>query len=236
LEVARLEGIDLPVPARIAGMDTGLINYYSRRGSELEKVYEKPERQENLASLRDLLSVSVRGEAVLELACGTGYWTKQIAQVAKSVTALDASGEMLEIAREKLCTLTNVEIIQGDVFALPSFSKQFSSCCSLFLLSHIRRNEIPSLLEHIHSVLKPGTLMLFADNRFVPASNTPIAETTTGGDSYQERLLPDGSRHRVLKNFYSHEDLENIFRSRARELKIIQLRYYWAVTYRLPEY
>jgi ubiquinone/menaquinone biosynthesis C-methylase UbiE len=217
-------------------MDTELINYYSRRGSELEKVYDKPERQEDLARLRALLWGSLRGETVLELACGTGYWTNQIAPVAKSVTALDASAEMLEIARDNLRAFTNLEIVQGDVFALPTFSKQFTSCCALFLLSHVRRNEIAALIDHIHSALKPGTLMLFADNSFVPESNTPIVETTNDGDSYQERLLPDGSRFRVLKNFYTQDDLASIFQSRTRDLKIIQLRYYWAVTYRVPEY
>jgi ubiquinone/menaquinone biosynthesis C-methylase UbiE len=217
-------------------MDTELINYYSRRGAELEKVYDKPERQEDLARLRDLLSGRVRGETVLELACGTGYWTKQIAQAAQSVTALDASAEMLEIARDKLRAFRNVEIIHGDAFALPTFSKQFTSCCALFLLSHIRRNEIASLLDHIHSTLKPGSLMLFADNNFVAESNTPIAERSDEGDSYQERLLPDGSRHRVLKNFYSQDDLASFFQSRSRDLKIIQLRYYWIATYRVLGY
>jgi SAM-dependent methyltransferase len=214
-------------------MDPDLVDYYSRRSGELEKVYDKPERQEDLERLRHFLMATCKGQAVLEIACGTGYWTKLLAESAESVTGLDASPVMLDLARKKLASAKNVELIAGDAFAMPVFSRKFTACCAMFLLSHIRRNELRGLLDHIESALPSGTILIFADNAFVHQSNTPIAETSDIGDTYQERSLPDGSRHRVLKNFYSVHELKSIFEPRGHVLQIMDLQYYWLVSYQL---
>jgi len=44
------------------------------------------------------------------------------------------------------------------------------------------------------------------DNAFVEGSNTPISETDKYGNTFQERSLEDGSKHKVLKNFYKADD------------------------------
>src|SRR5712692_10327984 len=56
--------------------------YYARRAVEYERVYAKPERQDDLARLRRLLQADLAGHDVLEIACGTGYWTTAIAETA----------------------------------------------------------------------------------------------------------------------------------------------------------
>jgi ubiquinone/menaquinone biosynthesis C-methylase UbiE len=78
-----------------------LEKYYSRRASEYEKVYDKPERQAELAWLRQRIPELLKNRTVLEVACGTGYWTQYIAQSARSVYACDINEPVLEIAREK---------------------------------------------------------------------------------------------------------------------------------------
>jgi ubiquinone/menaquinone biosynthesis C-methylase UbiE len=62
-----------------------LQTYYSRRAREYELIYEKPERQSDLAQLKRILRSLLASQTVLELACGTGYWTQVIAEKAKSV-------------------------------------------------------------------------------------------------------------------------------------------------------
>ena len=68
-----------------------LIQYYARRVREYDRVYAKPERQEELSKLRALLRRLLAGHDVLELACGTGCWTEVISTVVRSVVATDAS-------------------------------------------------------------------------------------------------------------------------------------------------
>ena len=56
-----------------------LADYYRERAQEYDAVYDKPERQEDLARLRALLPPLVAGRSVLEVAAGTGYWTTALA-------------------------------------------------------------------------------------------------------------------------------------------------------------
>ncbi len=82
-------------------MPQELQQYYSRRASEYEEIYQKPERQQDLAKLKILLADLLRGHRVLELACGTGYWTEVIAVTAQSIVATDISEETLALAMRK---------------------------------------------------------------------------------------------------------------------------------------
>src|SRR5262245_66658469 len=78
-----------------------LESYYAKRAREYEQVYEKPERQRELAWLRERIPQLYAGRTVLEVACGTGYWTQYIAPAARHVHASDINEPVLEIAREK---------------------------------------------------------------------------------------------------------------------------------------
>ena len=50
-----------------------LVDYYSRRAREYERIYHKPERQDDLGALRRLVAERLVDRDVLEIACGTGY-------------------------------------------------------------------------------------------------------------------------------------------------------------------
>ena len=51
---------------------TYIANYYAKRAREYDKVYEKPERQSDIAELRSMLCDLLKERWVLEVACGTG--------------------------------------------------------------------------------------------------------------------------------------------------------------------
>ena len=63
--------------------------YYSKRAAEYEQIYQKPERQHELDWLRQRIPALLEGRTVLEVACGTGYWTQFIARAARKVHACD---------------------------------------------------------------------------------------------------------------------------------------------------
>ena len=78
-----------------------LIEYYRRRAAEYESIYAKPERQADLAVLRQAVPERFAGRHVLEIACGTGYWTTLVAQRAELILATDAAEEPMAIAKTK---------------------------------------------------------------------------------------------------------------------------------------
>ncbi|MBU4486623.1 MAG: hypothetical protein KKD38_06805 [Candidatus Delongbacteria bacterium] len=50
--------------------------YYAERAKEHDKVYLKPERQEDIKKIHEYLKDAFAGMNVLEVACGTRYWTQ----------------------------------------------------------------------------------------------------------------------------------------------------------------
>jgi 2-iminobutanoate/2-iminopropanoate deaminase len=77
-------------------------SYYAARASEYERSYLKPERQTDLRAIEQWLPLKFAGARVIEVACGTGYWTQFIAPVASHVLALDAAPETIGIAKTRV--------------------------------------------------------------------------------------------------------------------------------------
>src|SRR5437879_9405991 len=82
-------------------IESSMVNYYAERAKEYERIYQKPERQQELQQLRDFVQRAFANSRVLEIACGTGYWTEILSASAASIVATDINEEVLAIARSK---------------------------------------------------------------------------------------------------------------------------------------
>ena len=207
--------------------------YYARRASEYEAIYRKPERQADLARMQvDIPSLFV-DRKVLEIACGTGYWTPLIARQAESVVALDYNEETLAIARAKDYPKGNVEFRQGDAYALPAWPRKFTACYAGFWWSHVPLARADAFLTGLQGRLEPGATVAFMDNRYVEGSSTPLSRKDADGNTYQSRRLADGSRHEVLKNFPTAQELRERLGRNGRDVRYVEYEYYWLATYRI---
>jgi demethylmenaquinone methyltransferase/2-methoxy-6-polyprenyl-1,4-benzoquinol methylase len=207
--------------------------YYARRATEYEKIFQKPERQADLARLRTDIPALFKGERVLEIACGTGYWTPLIAAQAESVLALDYNEETLAIARGKKYAKANVRFEQGDAYALPDWGRQFSACYAGFWWSHVPLARLDAFLEGLHRRLEAGSRVAFMDNLYVEGSSTPISRRDPDANTYQQRSLADGSSHEVLKNFPTAAEMAARLGRYGSELRFTSYQYYWVATYRI---
>jgi SAM-dependent methyltransferase len=217
----------------IASNDAPLIDYYAKRANEYEKIYQKPERQNDLEMLRNLLRKTLAGKHVLEIACGTGYWTQVVAQTAKTITATDINEEVLQIARSKTYGC-EVNFQKADAFDLnPSPQNDFTAGLAAAWWSHLQRSQIGIFLLHFHQLFPPGTLLVFMDNRFVPGSNTPVSRTDDGGNTYQRRKLENGNEYEILKNSPDEKEIKAVLGDFAREIRWTELTYYWFLTYKI---
>ncbi len=206
--------------------------YYAKRAHEYERVYEKPERQADLARLRAEVPPLFEGARVLEIACGTGYWTQLIAARAEAVVAVDCVEEVLEIARTKRSARSNVRFERADAYRLPVWPEKFSGCFAGFWWSHVPQESLAAFLAALHACLAPGARVAFLDNRYVEGSSTPLSCTDPQGNTYQMRRLADGSRHQVLKNFPVARGIEGCVRPIANHFRFYEYDYYWMATYR----
>jgi 2-polyprenyl-3-methyl-5-hydroxy-6-metoxy-1,4-benzoquinol methylase len=207
-----------------------MVDYYAERASEYECIYHKPERQADLQKLRSFIESTFAGTDVLEVACGTGYWTEILARSAASVLATDINEEVLAIARSKRVGPT-VAFQKEDAYALPSSPRRFNAGLSVFWWSHIQKSRLQDFLRGFHHALSPGARMVFIDNTYVEGSSTPLSRTDEHGDTYQIRRLDDGSTHEVRKNFPTESELRATVKDLASNVRVEFLRYYWILSY-----
>ena len=205
-------------------------DYYAARAREYDRVYEKPERQTDLREIERWLPSVFDGRSILEVACGTGYWTQFLAPVAKSLLAVDASRETLCIAKGRVWG-GEVQFVVGDAYRLPAVPRSFEGGFAGFWFSHVPRARVAEFLAGFHEALLPGAKVVLLDNRFVRGSSTPIAKQDSDGNTYQLRQLADGSTHEVLKNFPSEHALREAVAGAASEIRFREWHYFWSLEY-----
>ncbi|HEX7053062.1 MAG TPA: class I SAM-dependent methyltransferase [Burkholderiales bacterium] len=208
-----------------------LVDYYRRRAAEYEEIYAWAERQADLDVLREAIPAALAGREVLEVACGTGYWTERISRTAKRIVATDLAPEPMAIARAKTCRCP-VQWRIADAYALDASLGSFDGAFAGFWWSHVPRPRRALFLQSLHARLRPGARVVMFDNRCVEGVQ-PVDERDAEGNTYQRRRLRDGSETRVLKNFPTEEELAATF-SGFGEYAYRALRYYWLIDYRLP--
>jgi SAM-dependent methyltransferase len=210
-----------------------LQSYYARRAPEYERVYAKPERQADLRAIEAWLPAQFTNRNVLELACGTGWWTPHGARDCASWLATDLNDETLAIAKSKRLPEGRVRFARADAFAPQEIDGTFDAAFAGFWWSHVPLARLPSWLDALHARLRRGARVVFIDNRHVEGSSSPIARTDAEGNTYQQRTLDDGSVHEVLKNFPTRERATAAIGPRARNAQWHQWTHYWAVSYEL---
>ena len=210
-----------------------LEGYYAKRAREYEQVYEKPERQRELAWLRERIPRLYKGRTVLEVACGTGYWTQHIAPAAHRVYACDINEAVLEIAREKRIAAGKASFFKADAISLEGVPPGCNAAFAGFWWSHVKKSGLRQFVSNLSARLEPGSVVGILDNAWAPGSSTPLSRTDGEGNTYQLRKLACGEQMEVLKNFPSPAELSEAVRPVAREAHLESLAYYWLLVFTL---
>jgi SAM-dependent methyltransferase len=140
---------------------------------------------------------------VLELACGTGWWTQWLAQQAPSVTAVDAAPEMLALNRLRVGA-DNVSYVEADLFAWRP-NRRYDLVFFAFWLSHVPRGHFQAFWKLVRDALAPGGRFFFVDEL---DSDAAQAFETRLGDDVVIRTLEDGSKFRAVKIYHTPADLQ----------------------------
>ena len=216
---------------------TGTEDYYDGRAVEYDQVYAKPERQADLAVLRNDVARALAGKRVLEVAAGTGWWTDVLAETAAGVTAVDANRSTLEVAAAKREWPETVRFVIADAFDLDAVEGDFDAAFVGFFWSHIPLERLGHFVGGLARRLRPGALVVVVDNRYVAGSNHAITRRDGAGNSYQQRRLADGSSWEVRKNFPTAAFLRSTLTPVADEVDVRELDYYWLASWRtqVPE-
>jgi demethylmenaquinone methyltransferase/2-methoxy-6-polyprenyl-1,4-benzoquinol methylase len=144
---------------------------------------------------------------VLELACGTGLYTRRLAPRAAFVTAVDASPEVIAINRARVGA-ANVTYVQADLFAFEPGAR-YDCVFMSFWLSHVPHARFDAFFAMVARALAPGGFAYVVDSAHDPTShavNHPTADRHAG---VVTRRLDDGREFRIVKVFWEPEGLES---------------------------
>jgi ubiquinone/menaquinone biosynthesis C-methylase UbiE len=129
------------------------------------------------------------GGHVLELPCGDGRNTIPLAGECGSVLAADSSGRALGLAAARLQghAVSNVALLECNVFQTPFFDDQLAGILCWDLLGHLRRPQ--KALAELSRISRPGGLIVA--NVFALGDETRGDQMQSIGHEeyiYQERL------------------------------------------------
>jgi SAM-dependent methyltransferase len=213
---------------------TGTEDFYRRLAPDFDEVYTRPERQDDLAVIRDRVTDWFAGQHVLELAAGTGWWTSVLADTAASVLATDANQATLDVAQGRRAWPPSVRFAVADALQPEAIPGRFDAAFAGFFWSHIPLPGIDAFLAGLARRLRPGSLVVFMDNRLIPGRVHPVARRDEQGNTYQRRQMKDGSTWDVLKNFPGPDELRARLSQVGQPAEVEELENFWLAWSRTP--
>jgi demethylmenaquinone methyltransferase/2-methoxy-6-polyprenyl-1,4-benzoquinol methylase len=181
----------------MTAVDDEMRAYYDRRAAEYDEWYEgtgrfaSRERPDWLLEVDAVIGVlrALPPVRTLDVACGTAFLTRHLRG---ELTALDQSSAMAEIARARMPTAT---VVVGDALALPFEDGAFDRVLTGHFYGHLLGEDRERFVAEARRVAPELVVVDSALRDEVEA------------DEWQERVLNDGSHHRVYKRYFTGEVL-----------------------------
>jgi ubiquinone/menaquinone biosynthesis C-methylase UbiE len=177
--------------------DSATAEYYEQRAREYDEWYtgegrfkerHRPGWNTELDKVIDLLR-KLPPARTLDAACGTGFLTRHLRGL---VLAIDQSPTMVAIAQSRLHD--GVAIV-GDALNLVVADHAFDRVFTSHFYGHLPAGERSTFLAEVQRVAKELIVVDSAKRKDVPA------------EEWQQRILNDGSVHRVFKRYLSGPEL-----------------------------
>jgi demethylmenaquinone methyltransferase/2-methoxy-6-polyprenyl-1,4-benzoquinol methylase len=198
--------------------------YYAARAPEYDDWWFRRGRYElapaakarwdaDVAEVEEALTGFAPQGAVLELAAGTGLWTRHLARTAERLVAVDGSPETLEVNRARVDG--EVEYVVADLFEWAP-PEQFDVCFFGFWLSHVPAARFDDFWRLVRSALRPGGRVFLVDSGAGDTAHTGVA-----ADGERElRRLADGREFEIVKRRWPPRELAGRVRPLGFELDL----------------
>ena len=171
--------------------------YYERGAAEYDDwylgvgrhaEYDRPDYHEEVSRLVGLLS-ALPPARTLDVACGSGFLSRHLLG---ATVGLDRSPSMARLARSRI---PGSMVVLGDALRMPFADRSFERVLTGHFYGHLGGDERDAFLSEASRVA--GELVV------VDAALRPELVP----ELWEERLLQDGSRHRIYKRYFTPEQL-----------------------------
>lgn len=186
------------------------IRYYRARAREYDETAgADASLQESFARAEELLRRGAPFERVLELASGTGTWTRVLLPLAREITAVDAAPEMLALAQEKLAD-QRVQYQQANLFQWEP-AGEYDLVFFANWLSHVPPDKLAPFLARATRAVRAGGYLALLDQYAPRLEDRQIMQTGEDGHTYARRTLNAGESFTIVKMFYDLPLLQSTF-------------------------
>ncbi|BEL05472.1 hypothetical protein Q0Z83_036630 [Actinoplanes sichuanensis] len=186
---------------RLEGLLAEQIAYYRARADEYDRTY--PVDAGARARLLGELEAHAPYGRVLELACGTGQWTVELARHATTLTAVDAAPEVLAICRQRMGA-ADVDLIEADLFRWRP-PERYDLVFFSAWLSHVPPQRFDAFWDLVADCLEPGGRVFVIDE--LPAVATVEHAAPDQPAPAVHREVGGGATFRAVKVLYSPSEL-----------------------------
>ncbi|MBN1382165.1 MAG: class I SAM-dependent methyltransferase [Deltaproteobacteria bacterium] len=131
--------------------------YETAEGRQFDRLEKK--------AFRRLIGKAEKGESMLEVGTGTGWWSQFFGELGYQVTGVDVAPKMVEIARSK--NIPNARFEKADGHKLPFSDHSFSASAAVTTLEFTREPETV-VREMVRCTKTGGKLFLGVLNRDAP--------------------------------------------------------------------
>jgi SAM-dependent methyltransferase len=194
--------------------------YYAERAPEYDDWWYRRGRYElepgalarwraDAAEAKAALEAFAPRGTVLELAAGTGIWTRKLVRLAERVVALDANAETLVL------NTSDAELVQADVFEWQP-GERFDLVFFSFWLSHVPEERFDEFWSLVRAALVPGGRVFLVDSGAGDRAHTG----TDQADGLETRSLSDGRTFRIVKRRWAPSELAERVRPLGFELDL----------------
>jgi ubiquinone/menaquinone biosynthesis C-methylase UbiE len=190
------------------------MRYYRERAAEYDSTALgdddgaaiHPLGQELRAWPANIMALLAPCEEAVELACGTGIWTRPLLSVARHILAVDASPEMLALNRAKVAD-ARVRYQLADLFTWEAKTPVDLAFAALWL-SHVPTERLPRMLSALRRAVRPSGQLCIVDE-----PDTSLVRPPATPDSYlEQRELRDGRQFQIVKIYRSPQRLAALCR------------------------
>lgn len=171
--------------------------YYELGAAEYDEWYlgigqyaerDRPECRADLSRLVDLVA-SLPPARTLDVACGSGFWSRHLRGV---TVGLDRSRSMARLARSRI---PGSRVVLGDALRLPFADRSFDRVLNGHFYGHLPPDEREAFLSEASRV---AAELVVVDSALRPGLAPEL---------WEERVLNDGSRHRIYKRYLTADQL-----------------------------
>ena len=135
-------------------------SFFDRRSSKYDNEWYRIGFQEYYDwCLKPVMEAISGKDVVLDLGCGTGYFSESCSKVAREVVAVDFSTKMVFVASRKRDR--SITFVVANAAFLPFRDETFQVVCSLDMLQHIESRSRTNIIEEVSRVLASSGIAVF---------------------------------------------------------------------------